>query len=83
MLLICPPVGKNFENSISEMAENAFNLSTMVGENFENSISEIAVNAFNLYTMVGEKFGNSISEMAGNAFQGFYVSRGCQKLKQL
>ena len=44
MLLICPPVGENFENSISEMAGNAFNFSTMVGENFENQMSELAGN---------------------------------------
>ena len=40
----------------SQIAKNAFKLSTMVGENFEIYLSQMAENALKLSTIVGENF---------------------------
>ena len=49
-------VGENFEIYWSQVAKNAFKLSTMVGENFKIYWPQVAKNAFKLSTMVGENF---------------------------
>ena len=41
--------GGNFEIYFSQMAKNAFKLSTMVGENFEFYLTQMAKNAFKFY----------------------------------
>ena len=53
--------------SISQIAQNSFNSSTMVGENFEIQSSQTAQNAFHSSTMVGENFEIYSSQMAKNA----------------
>ena len=50
----------------SQMAKDAFKLSTMVGENFKIYLSLMAKNAFKLSTMVGEKIEIYLSQMAKN-----------------
>ena len=61
-------VGENFEIQCSQIAQNAFDSSTMVEEIFEIQCSKIAQNAFDSPTMVGENFEIQCSEIAQNAF---------------
>ena len=60
-------VGENVEIYLSQIAKNAFKLSTMVGENFEIYLSQIGKNAFKLSTIVGENIEIYWSQMAKNA----------------
>ena len=53
MLINFPPWLEKNLKFMSEIAINAFKLSTMVGENFEIQMSEITRNAYKFLTMAG------------------------------
>ena len=69
-------VGENFEIYISQMAKNAFKLSTMVGENFEIYLFQKVPRVFPEFSQNRKKFSRfSMSFLKNMNFYRFSLSR--------